>query len=256
MNGARPRAVRLQHCSWPEVEAYLRRRRALLLPAGSTEQHGPTGPIGTDALCADAVACAAAEQAGALVAPVLAYAPAQFNMDFPGTVSVSARTFVALFDDVVAALHRHGFERVYVLNGHGANLAPLAAATHDLYARLPTLSVRLRSWWQFAAVDALRDELYGAWEGLHATPSEIAITRRLIGTLPGEVTRPERPLSPEFLAEHGGDRHPPAARHRRDFPDGCVGSDPNLATAEHGARLLAAAAAAVATDFLSFADGD
>lgn len=255
----RSQTVKLQHCSWPEVEAYLRDAHGVFIATGSTEQHGPSGPIGTDALCADAVACRAAELAGALVAPPLAYTPAQFNMRFPGTVSVSARTFAALFEEIVGALLSHGFKRIYVLNGHGANLAPLAAAVHDIYATRvdDDIAVRVKSWWDFAAVNALRDELYGHWEGMHATPSEIAITQHLLGEISTGDTNPlappAGPLSAQFIADHSGDKHPPAARHRHDFPDGRVGSDSSLARPQHGAQLLELAAQAAADDFMAFA---
>ncbi|MEO0521080.1 MAG: creatininase family protein, partial [Cyanobacteria bacterium P01_A01_bin.116] len=46
----------LHLCTWPEVEAYLERSRGIIFPIGSTEQHGPTGLIGTDAICAEVVA--------------------------------------------------------------------------------------------------------------------------------------------------------------------------------------------------------
>lgn len=62
----------LQLCTWPEVEAYLTRSRGVIVPIGSTEQHGPTGLIGTDALCAEVIARGAGVAAGTLVGPTLA----------------------------------------------------------------------------------------------------------------------------------------------------------------------------------------
>ncbi len=56
--------MKLDQMNWEEVEAYLVRRDDAILPVGSTEQHGPIGLIGTDALCASAVAEAAAETDG------------------------------------------------------------------------------------------------------------------------------------------------------------------------------------------------
>ena len=76
--------MRLDLSTWPEVEAYLARSTGIFLPVGSTEQHGPMGLIGTDALCAGAVAKQAADLASALVAPTLALTPAPFNTAFPG----------------------------------------------------------------------------------------------------------------------------------------------------------------------------
>ncbi|MEM9107912.1 MAG: creatininase family protein, partial [Pseudomonadota bacterium] len=81
--------MRLDLCTWPEVEAYLKSSDGILLPTGSTEQHGPIGLIGTDSLCAADIALAAGDKVNALVAPVIGYTPAPFNMAFPGTLSVS-----------------------------------------------------------------------------------------------------------------------------------------------------------------------
>ena len=72
--------------TWMEVQAYLRKTDGILIPTGSIEQHGPMGLIGTDMLCADDIATAAAENVNAMVAPPFAYAPAEFNMGFAGGV--------------------------------------------------------------------------------------------------------------------------------------------------------------------------
>ncbi len=55
--------MRLQLLSWPEVESYLQRSRGVIVPIGSTEQHGPTGLLGTDALCAEGIALRVGEEA-------------------------------------------------------------------------------------------------------------------------------------------------------------------------------------------------
>ena len=94
--------MRLDHATWEEVEDHVSRVPGIILPAGSTEQHGPMGLIGTDALCAEAIAERAASTAGCLVAPVLAYTPASFNMAFAGTVSVSEALFRAMVAEIVA----------------------------------------------------------------------------------------------------------------------------------------------------------
>ena len=69
-----------------EVQAYLRKTDGILIPTGSIEQDGPMGLIGTDMLCADDIATAAAENVNAMVAPPFAYAPAEFTMGFAGGV--------------------------------------------------------------------------------------------------------------------------------------------------------------------------
>ncbi len=240
----------LAHATWREVETYLTRSPGIILPIGSTEQHGPMGLIGTDAICAEAVARGMGEGADALVGPTIALGANQFNLAFPGTLSLRATTLMALITDYVESLAGQGFRRFYVLNGHGGNVAPVRAAFHDLHRGHRDLHLRLRSWWELPNANALRLELYGAAEGMHATPSEVAITQHV---LPGHIKLGDEPapapLPTAFLRDHAGDQHRDAATHREAFPDGRVGSDSSLAKPEHGARLLEAAIADGVADY-------
>ena len=241
--------MKLAQMTWYDVDRRIAEGAAIMLPVGSTEQHGPMGRIGTDTICAEAVALAAAEICDAIVAPPLAYAPAPFNTAFPGTVSVSAVTFRALAEEVITALLAQGFSGVFVVNGHGANLEPL----NLIAGTVAPERLRVRSWWEPAPVNDMRKGLYGDWEGMHATPSEIAITQSLLGPLPAnQATEPPERLSAAYLRAHKGDRHGPPAEHRAAFPDGRVGSHSALATPEDGERLLDIASKAIALDFAAF----
>ena len=255
--------MRLQLSTRSEVESCLERSTGILIPLGSTEQHGPSGLIGTDALVAEGIALRAASQDDAiLVAPVLAYAPAQFNLAFAGTVSLRAGTFAHMIEDVVDSLAAGGFTAFYFLNGHGANIAPVRCACHDLHQRrvlaspaTPPLRFRLRSWWELPETDALRRRLYGPGEGMHATPSEISITRALSTAAPPErETTAWSPLPAEDLRDRAGDAHEDARAHRAAFPDGRVGSNPALSSAAHGHELLATAARELAADYQRFVE--
>lgn len=243
--------MKLQLMTWLEVEAYLKVSRAIIIPTGSTEQHGPIGLIGTDALCAEKIAEAAAERLSAIVAPTLALTPAAFNMDFPGTLSISEDLFKRLLHELLDGLNHHGFRQFYFLNGHGANLEPLRCVAAEFGG-----NIRVRSWWDFKEVNVLRKKHYDRWEGMHATPSEVAITQathRLVPSHPLAEAPPE-PLSEEYIRAHAGDRHGPAKEHRLRFPDGRVGSHSALARPSHGEELLRAATKAVTEDFQSFVE--
>jgi creatinine amidohydrolase len=254
----------LHHSTWPAVEAYLQKSTGIIVPMGSTEQHGPTGLIGTDSITAETVARAIGAHGGALVGPTLSIGPAQFNLGFPGTVSLRPTTLTRVIIDYVQSLASQGFRHFYFLNGHGGNLAPAQCAFQEIHAERSlagharaALSFRLRSWWDYPEANALRQRLYGAGEGMHATPSELAITRALLphACPPDELPAPAV-LEPDFMKRHGGDNHDDALAHRSRFPDGRVGSHSGLGLAEHGTQFVALAAQAGARDYAAFLAGE
>lgn len=256
--------MRLVETTWPRVAHYLQSCKGIVIPIGSTEQHGPSGPMGTDALVAQAIAEKAAEQPAWLVAPTLTLAPAQFNLAFPGTVSLRASTLMAVVGDVLNSLASQGFERFYFLNGHGANIATVQAACQDFYAQWSlgqrsgqAPQCRLRSWWDYPGANQLRRELYGDWEGMHATPSELAIAMALLGPAypaghADSIEQPPQRLPEDYARLHAGGNHADSQRHRQQFPDGRVGSHSALARVEHGQALLEAAAADAQQDIAEF----
>ncbi len=244
----------LTHTS-SEIDALLRAKPGVVIPIGSIEQHGPIGLVGCDALCAETIALEAGRLGDILIAPVIAYTSAQFNMGFPGTISIRSRTLMSLIEDIVDSLHKQGVKGVYFLNAHGANIAPIRAAMHDIYSRLGDSAPRIRckSWWDFDSVNEIRTREFGEWEGMHATPSEISITQKY-QRIP-DLEPPEKPakaLSASYIRNHAGDFHPPAKQHRAEFPDGRVGSHSALASPSVGAEIVAAAAQAVVDDFQTF----
>jgi creatinine amidohydrolase len=236
--------MRLQLATWTQVEAYLAHSNSAILPIGSTEQHGPTGLIGTDALCAEAVAVRVGEIMGVMVAPTIAVGMAQHHMDFPGSMTLRPSTLMAVVRDCLLSLVRHGFRRVLLVNGHGGNVATVQAAFAETQMELdamtprPELRTRLLNWWEMPEIDRLSSELYGNAVGAHATPPELALTWAL-----HPETADNRVLEPR-LAPRGSFFG--AADFRARFPDGRIGSDPSLATPAHGERFLAVAAAEIA----------
>jgi creatinine amidohydrolase len=245
-------AIRLALRSWPEVEAYLEHCKGVIIPLGSTEQHGPTGAIGTDALTAEAIALEVGRRTGVLVTPAQAFGMAEHHLGFAGTMSLQPATLLAVLHDLVLSLARHGFERVFVINGHGGNIATTRAAfaqAHGTAASrdLPVASklrCRLSNWFMAGPVMREARDLYGDKEGHHATPSEIAVTLQLEPTL----VRKQRPLPDPAPA---GPIHGPEDFRRR-HPDGRMGSHPSLATAEQGASLINTAALALSEDLCRF----
>ena len=233
--------MKLQLSTWPEIEDYLAHRRVIVIPIGSTEQHGPTGMIGTDALCPEIVADGMAEKTRILIGPSLSIGMAQHHLAFPGSISLKPSTLVRVVGDVVESLASQGFSHFFFLNGHGGNIASVQAAFSEIWAASSfraepsALRLRLHNWFQGARVARLSRQLFGDGEGSHATPSEISL---VLSAYP-EAAR-DRTLDPD-QASSGPIRD--AADFRRLHPDGRMGARSGLATAEHGRRLREAAVA-------------
>ncbi|NEQ25331.1 MAG: creatininase family protein [Microcoleus sp. SIO2G3] len=245
----------LLHLStWHEVEDYLTRSRAIILPIGSTEKHGPTGLIGTDAICAEAIAKGVGEATHALVAPTINVGMALHHTAFPGSISLRPSTLILVIRDYLVSLTRAGFTKFFFINGHGGNMATLKAAFSETYEVLTDLNLpssdrvqcRLANWFMCGSVYQLAKELYGDQEGSHATPSEVALTQYVYPDIIKQA-----PLSAEVASGHAiyG-----AIDFRRSYPDGRMGSNPALATPEHGRQFYEAAVKELSNSYLEFAN--
>lgn len=243
----------LLHLStWPEVENYLNHSQGIIIPIGSTEQHGPTGLIGTDAICAEAIAQGVGDKIGALVAPTFNVGMALHHGAFPGTISLRPSTLIQVIQDWVLSLVRAGFRRFFFINGHGGNVASLKAAFAETYSHLCDLGIpgaeavqcEIMNWYMLRGVYTLARELYGEAEGSHATPSEVALTQYVY---PDSIkTAPLDPLKPAPRGVYS------APDFRRRYPDGRMGSNPALATPEHGQRFYQIAVEEMVTAYQAF----
>jgi len=236
----------LTEATWMEVETYLETFRTIIMPIGSVEQHGPLGLMGTDAMCAEIIARRAGELGGFLVGPTLSIGMAQSHLAFPGTISLKPATLIALVQDVVSSLSHAGFQSIIFLNGHGGNIATISTAFSEIYAgrsleKSPVaLNLSLKSWFDLPGIRSLLKEMYPVGHGSHATPSEVAITQHM---LPHTIKQAK--LDPQIAAEGGfTDAHD----FRRRYPDGRKGADSSQAKPEDGARLVEAAAKALAKE--------
>lgn len=245
--------MRLQLMTWPEVERYLASSKGIIIPIGATEQHGPIGLIGTDAICAETLAWRVGELADAMVGPTLTVGMSEHHMGFPGTITLRPTTLAAVVRDVVLSLARHGFRRFFFINGHGGNTASLGAAFFEVYTDAPRLladgdQVRClaTAWWDAPAAQRLSRELFGDRDGDHATASEVSVAAAAFpehvkaAHLDAEVAPTGRLFGP--------------ADFRRRYPDGRMGSHPQLASVEAGRQIVGEVAQDLARDYRTFLD--
>jgi creatinine amidohydrolase len=250
----RETSMLLHHATWQETEAYLTGCKGIIIPIGSTEQHGPNGLIGTDCICPEVIAIEASAQANILVGPTFNVGIAQHHLGFSGSMTLRPSTMIAALNDWIESLVRHGFEQIYFFNGHGGNITTINAAFAEFYAKWSLAAepcqVRLkqRNWWELDGVMAKCRQLYPIGEGSHATASEVAVT---------QYARPDSIKNVEMrpkIAPEGG--FSDAADYMCNFPDGRIGSDPSQATPEAGAKIVSVAKQALIDEAREFFEMD
>jgi creatinine amidohydrolase len=111
--------VWLQNLTWEEVKQRAKQgKNTIILPIGSTEQHGSHLPVGTDTMVAIALAESAARRAKVLVGPPLWFGWSPHHMVLPGTITIRPEILIEVVYDMVKSLNRHGFDKFIFLNGH------------------------------------------------------------------------------------------------------------------------------------------
>lgn len=222
----------------------------LVLPTGAIEQHGPHLPVWTDSLISQTLAERAAArlrpEVDVIVAPPLAFGSSDHHLPFGATLSLSTTTLLAALMDLGRSAITSGFQRVYLLNGHGGNDEVIQLAARDL-ARTCPAHVACGSWWTIAgpglaAADRVPDHI--RLPG-HAGAFETAVVQALRPDLVG--TADPSPASPA----------PHPTRGRLELHGSWVRANgytdtPGALTADDGAAIIDVAVAAVVDELRAF----
>src|SRR3954471_22972212 len=168
----KPPTVFLGEMTDGEVVAFLERSRTVLIPTGSTEQHGPHGPLLTDVLIAQEVARRVASRIDAVVAPPINYALSYPHVGFTGVVHLRVPTFMALIEDLCASLGGIGFQQLIFVNGHYDNTYAIAYACANAAERMPSGARAFPVNYWDGLTEKDREEFFDQAAGLHANAAE------------------------------------------------------------------------------------
>lgn len=127
---------RYNRLTWAEMNDAISMQKLVILPTGSTEQHGRHLPLDVDLFLTESVCLEVGRRAPdrVLVLPPISYGLNMHHIDFPGTIHIEPEVFIAFCTNVTKSVAYHGFEKILIVNGHGSNV-PLV----DLVARKTTL---------------------------------------------------------------------------------------------------------------------
>ena len=236
---------------WKELSAEDLRAKAaanaiVVLPVASMEQHGPHLPVGVDTFLCEAVCKAGAELAvkdqPVVVAPTLWCGMAEHHMAFGGTFTFDIPTYKAVLLSFLKSIERHGLKRVFIVNGHGGNIAALNAFLPD-FARETGLHLYATTYFEMS-----RDDLAQFLEDQKSVHHACEVETSMMMVVAPATVKHER--LPEAFGMLNGDLRKafPAARFHsfKDLtPSGVVG-DARRANALKGEKLLAVCAQGLA----------
>jgi creatinine amidohydrolase len=157
--------------AWPDLESYFAAESLALVPLGSTEQHGPALPEGTDHLIAEAFAREAADRAGVLCAPTVNVGVSSHHRQFHGTMWVGAPVFRDYVESLSRNLTTHGIDRIVYVNAHGGNIEHLREVGRRLYEDGTAYAIE---WMWNDSIPELVEELFDQ-PGPHGGPKETSM---------------------------------------------------------------------------------
>lgn len=137
--------MKIADMNWRDVEAAAARDTRCIVPIGSTEQHAQLS-LCVDMILAEKVAIDAAEPLNIPVFPVMPYGLAPYFTAYPGTISLKVETLMSVIRDVITSVHRAGFRRILIVNGHGGN-NPVGALAQELMVAHDDMSIKFHNWW-------------------------------------------------------------------------------------------------------------
>ena len=175
--------VRMAEMSWQDYQEKIKNNAVVILPVGSTEEHGPHLPLGVDVILSTGFAEELAKEIGGVVAPAVMYG---FKGEtgggpiFPGTIDLNAATLINLVHDILEELVADGVKRIFIMNGHFENEMFLLEAMDLTTKRHPDVKIVETAWWDQideAMIPKIFDEVdFPGWAVEHAAIAETCLT--------------------------------------------------------------------------------
>ncbi len=241
--------------TWQEIETAAKiPNTVVVIPAGSMEQHGLHLPIKTDSEIVSTIAeravCRASKTASVLLCPTITIGCSEHHMEFPGSLSIKEETFIRAATEIGLSVVRHGFRKIFFLNGHGGNEAPLQLVVNEMRnCTEGEVVCATASYWKFIReqVQQIRRSKTGgiSHSGEFETSAILAIDPTLV-----DMSKARR-----FLPDWSNNYFMPGwyvptkiglGFHLKDLTETGVVGDPTVATRESGDQFLEAATIAVA----------
>lgn len=233
----------LTHLTSPEIAALDKDEGVVILPIGAVEQHGAHLPVLTDTLIAtstlDATLAVLPDDVKAWALPPMNYGKSNEHINYPGTITLSASTLMAVLHDIAASVARAGFRRLAFLNGHGGNMPLLNTIARDLRVETGLMCFNIHGFQhdELPFEMSAKEIKYGLHGGEKETSLILATHPELVKMELAATSYPDFPETDTPLFFFGPVN---TAWLADDWSDTGIFGDATLGTVEKGQALLAA----------------
>lgn len=183
----------LQEITWTDVQEYLKTNDMVIIPVGSTEQHGPHLPLGTDSYIATDIAKMISARTGVVVAPVILAGYSVYHSGFPGSLSLKPETMEQVLFETAEMLIKYGFRRIMFMNGHGGNAIVQSKVIHRINHTTEAIAVALGDY--FPLDSEPPEDWFDQHAGVQETSVMLYIEPELVRM--DRAEKPEIHLSPQ-----------------------------------------------------------
>src|SRR5688500_7738652 len=226
--------MKLAELRWPELEKLDREKIVTIVPVGSMEQHGPHLPFQVDVFVSSRLAEDLEKKIPEmLLVPSIWTGVSAHHMDFPGSITLRAKVFIAVLHDICASLYHHRFRRIVLLNGHGGNRSSLEVLGQELFVEFG-LTVNTLAYWDLVP-DLVKSLKKTQSSGMgHSGELETSLMLYLAPELVDRQAIPERVLGIEPAGPTSGIKR--YVNMKEHSAQGVIGM-PSAATPEIGKEL-------------------
>ncbi len=187
----------LERLTWPQAQKAFASTSVVVIPIGSTEQHGPHLPLGTDFLVAQELARRLGERSNVIVTPTIPIGYAKYHTVFPGTLSVSEETLSRALVEICGDLLRYGTTHILFVDGHGGNMTALRQCGEWLRERCVPSAIAC--WWEMTQV--VNPEWLALGHADYVETATVLAIDESLPDMPAAHLAVNKPLSPNIALD-------------------------------------------------------
>ena len=218
----------IQEITMSEFEEGLKKTQTVIIPIGTTEEHGPHLPLATDIMHVYEMIKEAATRVPLFVAPPIYYGICRSTSEHTGTITISSHTLKSIIKDIVRSLYEHRIRNFMIISGHagGSHMSSLFEIGELLLDELPESKIAVVSLFHLIAKES--QEIVQTKGDGHAGELETSLIMHVRPDLVKDLPESFFPQMPQYFL----------ARNKKKYWPSGIWGDPKKASPEKGKQIF------------------